>query len=193
MNWLIIVSNITFALIAALLCTLSWKTLKKIKHLNVGKSFWLPVFTSGLLFTICSIITIFNETVFTSTIAVEIEQVAQLIAFCSLSIGIYSYSKMIRKNLPADFTIPDAKSTQHGDVDAYIASTRSVGKKTLTQNNLNIETVSGCNHQLGYLSTFPTNSSLPEECLSCNKVMECKQFNHSKQDPKVTVLSRFHR
>jgi hypothetical protein len=175
MNWLIIVSNITFGLTAALLCTLSWNTLKKIKHLNVGKSFWLPVFMSGLLFAICSIITIFNETFFSSTIAVEIEQVAQLIAFCSLSIGIYSYSKMIRKNLPADFIVPDANSTQHGDMDAYIASTRSVGKKTTTSSNLSIETVSGCNHQLGYLSTFPTNSSLPEECLSCNKVLACKQ------------------
>jgi hypothetical protein len=174
MNWLIIVSNITLGLIAALLCVLSWSTIKKIKHLNVGKSFWVPVFTSSLLFAVCSIITIFNDIFFSSTIAVEIEQVAQLIAFCFLSIGIYSYSKMIRKNLPAKYIVPDTNSTQNDEIDAYIASTRSVSRQTTTSSNLEPETATKCNHQLGYLSTFPDNSSLPDECLSCNKVMECK-------------------
>ena len=174
MNWLIIISNIAFGLIAALLCVLSRSTMKKIKHLNVGKTFWIPVFLSGLLFTICSIITIFNEVFFSLTIAVEIEQVTQLIAFCFLSVGVYSYSRMISKNLPAEYIVPEANSTQHDEMEAYIISTRSADKKA-TSSNLRIETVSGCNHQLGYLSTFPANSSLPEECLSCNKVMECKQ------------------
>jgi hypothetical protein len=174
MNWLIIVSNITFGLIAALLCVLSWSTVKKIKHLNVGKSFWLPVFMSSLLFAVCSIITIFNEIFFSSIIAVEIEQVAQLIAFCSLSIGIYSYSKMIRKNLPAKYIVPDTNSPQHENIDTYAASTRSFSRQTMTSSNLETGTATKCNHQLGYLSTIPDNSFLLDECLSCDKVMECK-------------------
>jgi hypothetical protein len=174
MNWLIIISNIAFAVIAALLCVLSWKTLKKIKRLNVGKSFWLPVLLSGFLFAICSIIAIFNETIFSSTIAVEINQVTQLIAFCFLSVGVYGYSRMIRKNLPAEYLSPDANFAQKGEMPTYAVSPRSYDKDAKTSGNTRTEAASECNHQLGYLSTFPENSSLPEECLSCNKVMECK-------------------
>lgn len=173
MNWLITVSNIAFASIAALLCVLSWKTLKNIRYLNVGKSFWIPAFVSGLLFAVGSIISIINELVLSLTAAVEIVQITELIAFCSLSVGIYSYSRMIRKNLPGKFIIPEAKSTQN-DIDAYIASARSSEKTATALNNVTVETVSGCNHVLGYLSTFPDNTSLPEECLRCDKIMECK-------------------
>jgi hypothetical protein len=175
MDWLIIISNIAFALIATLLSVLGWRTLKNIRYLNVGKSFWIPIVASGLLFAITSIITILNETVLSLTITVEIGQITQLIAFCFLSVGIYSYSRMIRKNLPDKYIVPEANSTQYGKMEAYIAPTQSVEKKTKTSKNLGIEISSECNHQLGYLRTFPTNSSLPEECLSCNRIMECKQ------------------
>jgi hypothetical protein len=175
MNWLIIISNIAFALIATLLSVLGWITLKNIRYLNVGKLFWIPIVVSGFLFSISSIITILNETVLSLTITVEIGQIIQLMAFCSLSVGIYGYSKMIRKNLPEKYIIPETNSTQHGEMETYIAPTRSTEKKIKTSNNLGIETSSKCNHQLGYLRTLPTNSSLPEECLSCKKVMECKQ------------------
>ena len=175
MDWLIIVSNIAFALIATLLSVLGWRTLKNIRYLNVGKSFWIPIVASGLLFAITSIITILNETVLSLTITVEIGQITQLIAFCFLSVGIYSYSRMIRKNLPDKYIVPETSSTQYGKMEAYVTSTQSGEKKTKTSKNLGIETPSECNHQLGYLRTFPPNSSLPEECLSCNKVMECKQ------------------
>jgi hypothetical protein len=173
MNWLITVSNIAFASIAALLCVLSWKTLKNIKYLNVGKSFWIPAFVSGLLFAIGSIISIINELVLSLTVAAEIVQITELIAFCSLSVGIYTYSKMIRKNLPDKYIIQEAKSTKN-DIDAYIASTRSSDKPTTALNNATVETFSRCNHGFGYLSTFPDNASLPEECLSCDRIMDCK-------------------
>jgi len=174
MDWLIIVSNIAFALIATLLSVLGWRTLKNIRYLNVGRSFWIPIVVSGLLFATTSIITILNETVLSLTITVEIGQITQLIAFCSLSVGVYSYSRMIRKNLPDKYIVPETSSTQYGKMEAF-APAQSGEKKTKTSKNLGIETPSECNHQLGYLRTFPPNSSLPEECLSCNKVMECKQ------------------
>ena len=174
MDWLIIVSNTAFALIATLLSVLGWRTLKNIRYLNVGRSFWIPIVVSGLLFATTSIITILNETVLSLTITVEIGQITQLIAFCSLSVGVYSYSRMIRKNLPDKYIVPETSSTQYGKMEAF-APAQSGEKKTKTSKNLGIETPSECNHQLGYLRTFPPNSSLPEECLSCNKVMECKQ------------------
>jgi hypothetical protein len=174
MNWIIIILNITFVSIAALLCVLCWSTLKTIRHLNIGKSFWIPVFVSGILFSIGSITTIFNEVGLLRTSTNEIGQITQLIALCFLSGGIYGYSKSIKKNLSAKLIIPEAISTQNGKTEAHIAPTRSVDKRTMASNNIRIEAAPGCSHQFGYLRTFPITVSLPEECLSCNKVIECK-------------------
>jgi hypothetical protein len=174
MNWLITISNITFASLAILLCVLSWKTLKRIRHLNVGKSFWIPAFVAGLFFAVGSMISILNELVLSLTIAVEIGQITELVAFCFLSVGVYSYSRMIRKNLPAEYVVPEVASSQN-NVDAYIASSRSSGKTAKVSNNGRADNGSGCNHQLGYLRTLADDVSLPEECLSCEKIMECKK------------------
>ena len=175
MNWLIIILNITFALISTLLCALGWSTLKTIRHLNVGKTFWIPVCVAGLFFSIGSITTIFNEVGFSLPSINEIGQIAQLIALCFLSGGIYGYSKSIRKNLSEKFIIPETISTQNGKMEADIAPPPSVDKRTMASNNLRIEAASGCSHHFGYLRTFPINASLPEECLSCDKIMECKK------------------
>lgn len=185
MNWLIIISNITLTSIAASLCVLSWKTMKNIRHLNVGKSFWIPVFVSSLFFAIGSIITIFNELILSLTSIVEIGQITELIAFCSLTVSIYSYSKTIRKNLPEKYIVPEANSTQNGKKEAHIAFTSSFDKTPLVSNNLGIETDSGCHHQLGYLRTIPAHAPLPEECLICDKITECKHSWESMHERKI--------
>ena len=174
MNWLIIISNISFALISTLLCVLGWSTLKTIRHLNVGKTFWIPVCVAGLLFSIGSITTILNEVGLSLPNITEIIQITQLIALCFLSGGIYGYSKNIRKNLSEKFIIPEAISTQNDKMETDIASIPSVDKRTRTSNNLRIKAASGCTHQFGYLSTLPINAPLPEECLSCDKVIDCR-------------------
>jgi len=174
MDWLIIIINITFTSIAILLCVLGWITLKTIRHLNVGKTFWIPVFLSGVLFSIGSITAIFNEVGLSLTSTNEIGLIAQLIALCFLSGGIYGYSKRIRKDLAEKIIIPETISTKNGKMEDYVAPTHSVDKRTTNSNNLKVETASRCNHQLGYLNTFPTKASLPEECLSCDKIIECK-------------------
>jgi len=173
MDWLIITLNITFALISALLCVLGWRTLKTIRHLNVGKTFWIPVCVAGILFSIGSITTIFDEVGLSLPNIIEIGQITQLIALCFLSGGIYGYSKSIRKNLSAKIIIPTATSTQNIKMEA-IAPKPSVNKRKMTSNNLRTKTASGCSHQFGYLHTLPINASLPEECLSCNKIIDCK-------------------
>jgi hypothetical protein len=174
MNWLIVILNITFASTAALLCVLGWKTLKSIRHLNMGKAFWIPVFVSGLFFSIGCIITIFNEVGFSLAISNEIVQFAQLIALCFISGGIYAYSKNIRKNLPEKLIIPEATFAENDKVKVGIMPTPPFDNRIMTSNNLRVETASGCNHQLGYLRTVPINTSLPEECLGCAKIIECK-------------------
>lgn len=169
-NWLILISNIAFTLIAAFLGVLGLNTLKTIKHLNTGKSFWIPIIASSLLFSISSITAIFNEVGFSSTIANEIGQITQLTALCFLSGAIYSYSKLIKRNLSAKYIIfPETTSTKDAEMEAPPAD-----KRALPSDMLRIEAVSGCDHQLGYLRTLPIHASLPEECLSCDKIIECK-------------------
>jgi hypothetical protein len=174
MNWLILISNVTFGLIAILLCALGLNTLKTIRHLNTGKSFWIPVIMSGLLFSISSIITIYNEMGLSLTFINEIGQISQLIALCFLSGGIYSYSRTIRKNLSAKYIIPKMPSAQNDEVEADIPAAPSTNNKVMRPNDSRIEHDSGCNHKLGYLKTLSVNASLPEECLSCDKIIQCK-------------------
>jgi hypothetical protein len=63
-NWLILISDVVFALVASILCRLGLSTIKAIKHLGIGKSFWIPVFLSGTLFLLGSTIRIFNQVAF---------------------------------------------------------------------------------------------------------------------------------
>ena len=174
MNWLIITSNIALASVAALLSVLSWKTMKNIRHLNVGKSFWIPAFLSSLFFATASIATIINESVLPLTSIVESSQILQLTAICSLFVGIYSYTRTIKKNLPKEFIVPEANSPQNGKIETYIASPCSSNKKKSTSKNSGTKLYSECKQYLGYLETIPANESPPEECLSCDKILECK-------------------
>jgi hypothetical protein len=175
MNWFIIISNIAFGLISASLCALGWNTLKAIKYLNVGKLFWIPLFLSSFLFAVSSLITILNDAFLSLTLAFEIEQITQLTALCFLSVGVYSYSKMIKSNMPEKIFTPEENPTQKSKNSPYSPLTSSVYHKEDAPNDFQNSPSSECNHQLGYLATFPANASFPEECLSCDKIMECKQ------------------
>ena len=175
MNWLIIISNIAFCLISASLCALEWNTLKTIKYLNVGKLFWIPLFLSSFLFAISSLITILNDAFLSLTMALEIEQITQLIALCFLSVGIFSYSKIVKRNIPGKNIIPEEIPMQKRKNTPYSPLTTSIYHEKEDSNKAQRRTSSECNHEVGYLATFPANASLPEECLSCNKVIECKQ------------------
>jgi hypothetical protein len=190
-NLIIVSLNVAIASIATLLCVLGLSTLKTIKHLNVGKPFWIPVFVSGLFFLISSITTVLNEAVFSLTSINEIAQIAQLTALCSLSVGIYGYFKRIRTNLSRRIVIPEPVTATDDEIEeeiipesikrqkekmkVQIAPTPSVDKETGPSKSMRIEAASGCNHEFGYLRTFPIDADLPEECLSCIKVIECKR------------------
>jgi hypothetical protein len=175
LNWLIVISNIAFCVISASLCALGWNTLKAIKYLNVGKLFWIPIFLSSVLFAVSSLITILNDVFLSLTTAFEIEQITQLIALCFLSVGIFSYSKIIKRNIPGKNIIPEEIPTQKRKNTPYSPLTTSIYHEKDASNQFQKRTSSECNHEVGYLATFPANASLPEECLSCNKVIECKQ------------------
>jgi hypothetical protein len=174
-NWLVIVSNTAFSAISVSLCVLGWNTLKAIKHLNVGKLFWIPIFLSSVLFAASSLITILNDAFLSLTAVFEIEQITQLIALCLLSVGIFSYSKIIRRNIPKKGIIHEDVPTQKSRNTPYGTVTNSADYERTPFHNSQKTTSSECNHEVGYLAAFPANASLPGECLSCSKVMECKQ------------------
>ena len=36
---------------------------------------------------------------------------------------------------------------------------------------------SRCSHQFGYLRSLPKNASVPQECLTCKKMLECRNIS----------------
>ena len=98
--------EVPLAAIALILTILSYRTLRAIKHLNVGKAFWIPVLMSGIFFFSGSIIAIFSDLGFSFNFIVEISSVSRLLALCILLSGIYMYSRKITKNLAQTFIFP---------------------------------------------------------------------------------------
>ncbi len=101
MNWLIFVSDVAFALIAAILGKLGLSTLKAIRRWGVGKQFWIPVLVSSALFLVGSTVRIVNQVAveldWSLTInTYEIAHVSWLLAFCVLMYGIYNYSRKVK-------------------------------------------------------------------------------------------------
>jgi hypothetical protein len=100
-NLVILFTDILFALVATVLGVLGLGTFKAIKHLGIGKSFWVPIFVSGLLFVFGSAVRIFHEfavelgwsmTIYTD----EIVRVSWLLALCILMGCVYNYSRKVK-------------------------------------------------------------------------------------------------
>ena len=112
MNWVIIALDIMFALIAAVLGILAHGTFKSIKHLGIGKSFWIPIFISGILFVFGSAIRIFHEFAVeynwvAMTYTDEIIRISWLLAITILFGSIYGYSRKVRTAIKV--TTPQAQ------------------------------------------------------------------------------------
>lgn len=178
---MIIGFEVVFASIAAILCILSFRTLRAIKHLGVGKSFWIPVLTSSSLFLITSFVTILNEmNVSPIPQTVTIAQVGRILALCTLSCAIYVYSRRVKASLREEFTIPQQTleelsvqvPLEEKEVEAPIQKRRV--RASLNQDQPIVETATECKHQLGYLRTLPGNAPIPGECFGCDQIIECK-------------------
>ena len=180
MNWLILIPGVIFALVATLLGILGLRTLKVIKHLGTGKSFWMPVFLSGVLFLAGSILTILHEVNFSLTTKTdEVVQISQLLALSILLGGIYSYSRRVSKNFAEKFTIPEKVAEETLKMEAPVAPARPpIQARTIQERIIKAspktETAHECKHQFRYLQTLPRNASIPGECLSCHRIIECK-------------------
>jgi len=176
------------AAIAVALILLSLKTLQAIRHLGVGKSFWMPVAVSGFLFFFGSVTAILFELKFElMPYTDEVVQVSRLLALCILVGGVYSYSRRVTKNLGEKFRIPSRSVQANAEADSEakahvsplvpasaIAPPAQSIPDRIIQESMKKEIVQECKYRFGYLRTLPKDASIPDECLSCDKIIGCK-------------------
>jgi len=181
---LVLILEIVVASVAVALILLSLKTLQAIKHLGVGKSFWMPVAVSGFLFFFGSIIAILFELNFSLTAYTnEVVQISRLLALCNLVSGVYSYSRKVTKNL-GKFTIPEraVKANHAAETEAQVVAPVAQAleppplliRERIVRESPRKEAEPRCRYQFGYLRTLPKGAPIPDECLSCDRIIECK-------------------
>jgi hypothetical protein len=189
MNWLILISAVIFALVATLLGILGYRTFKAIKHLGTGKSFWIPVFLSGVLFLAGSIFTILHEVDFSLTTKTgEVVQISQLLALCILLGGIYSYSRRVSKNFAEKFTIPEKVAEEKPKMEAPVTRALPPIQGRILKENPKTETAQECKHQFRYLQNLPRNASIPTECFSCRRIIQCKHSSEGTSESRTPPL-----
>lgn len=203
---MVLVLEMAVAAVAVALILLSLKTLQAIRHLGVGKPFWTPVAISGFLFFFGSIVAILFELNFTlMPYTDEVVQISRLVALGILVSGVFSYSKRVTRNLGETFTIPvravkaDAEPDEEAEAPASPepaypepASEEPVYPdvpagpveppaesipERIIQEDLETEPVQECKYKFGYLRTLSKDASIPDECYSCDRIIQCR---HSK-------------
>ncbi len=195
---MVLLLEISFASVAIIISVVSLRTLRAIKHLSVGKSFWLPVLFSGILFLAGSVIAVLSELGFSfATHTVEIISICQLSALCFLAGGVYSYSRKITKNLVENFPLPERTLKLEVESNEEPKSSESIVEQL---DEKPVKNEAGCEHHLGYLRTLQKSAHIPEECLGCHRIIECKysivkkaesaskSFNTSKSITSITFL-----
>ncbi len=173
---MVIVLEVPLASIALILSLVSWKTLRTIKHVGVGKSFWVPILFSGIFFLFGSIMAILNDLGLSFVYAGEVSAASKLIALCTLLSGVYTYSRKITENLGMKFTLPTG-----------VAASDSSDEKTEISGSFSEEVSERrpakeleCKYKFGYLQTMPRSAAIPDECLNCHQIIECKHSNLKK-------------
>jgi len=137
----------------------------------------MPVALSGFFFFFGSILAILFELNFTLTeYTNEVVQVSQLLALCILVSGVYSYSRKITRDLGEKFILSEkaAKSDSTVEMEARAVSPPATATERTVKRNFRKESEDGCRYQFGYLRTLPADASIPDECLSCDKIIKCK-------------------
>ena len=188
---MVLVLEVPLAAIALVLSLVSWKTLRAIKHLDVGKAFWIPVLLSGVFFLAGSVVAILNDLglSFTTYIA-EVVAVSRLLALCALVSGVYVYSRKITRNLAEKFTIPTsavALASSSEKVEVSKSNLERVNQKTSAKE---VE----CKYEFGYLQTLPRSAAIPDGCLNCHQIIECKhsylrKAGHKPEEPSSETAS----
>lgn len=179
-NWLIVISDILFASIATILSILGLSTSKAIRHLGIGKSFWIPVFLSSILFLVGSSARIFHNVAvgtYSSPMTINTDQIVDIswvLALCLLTCSIYNYSRKVKTEALTHYFEIDSES------QPQLLREPKGEKKTKKKLPVKGEKDKGipvCPHHLGYLAQIPKDASMPEECLTCPQMLECKNVS----------------
>ncbi len=180
MNWPIFVSDIAFALAAVLVIIIGLSTLKAVKHLGIGKSFWIPVSASGVLFLVGSLFTILNA------VAVELNlspmtwtdqlvHFSWVFALCFLMVSIFSYSRKVKTEARTVYYEVDSEMQPQLKPEPPKAEKKKKKKLLAKPPSLEAEKdIPSCPHYFGYLSKIPEGASVPQECLTCQRMLECR-------------------
>lgn len=168
---MVLVLEVPLAAIALVLSLVSWKTLRAIKHLDVGKSFWIPVLLSGTFFLAGNVVAILNDLGLSfTTYTVEVVAVSRLLALCTLLGGVYTYSRKITKNLAEKFTLPTSAAAIASDNEKVEVSESILERVDEKKSAKDVD----CKYKFGYLQTLPTSAPIPDDCLNCYQIIECK-------------------
>jgi hypothetical protein len=147
---------------------------------------------SSTLFLIGSVVAILFEFGFAIPLIYlttdEFVQLTSIFAICSLVGGIYSYSRQVRSILPKEepellpevkvkLTMapePDANIQKEGEFQEGPYQTTAVVQDEATAAAQPPTESIHCEHELGYLQTLPRDAPLPEECFSCDRIIDCR-------------------
>src|SRR3990172_2355347 len=178
---MVLILEVPLASIAIILSVVSWKTLQAIKHLAVGKAFWIPMMLSGIFFFAGSIVAIFSDLGVWFTATTEVIAMIRLLALSCLAGGVYAYSRKITKNLVEKFTIPVLRTEEKLDEDTMTSQSilNQFDEKPPEKNF-------DCKHRLGYLRSLPRGTLIPEECEGCHRIIDCK-FSLVKETKSTSV------
>lgn len=184
---MVLILEVPLASIAFVLSVISWRTMRSIKHLSVGKSFWIPVLSSSIFFFAGSIVAILSDLGLSFTAySAEIVSASRLLALCILVGGVYAYSRKITKNLGEKLTFParEVEVESNEETETSESIVERLDEKT-------IEKEVECKHQLGYLRSLPRRAHIPEECLGCHRIIECKYsiVKKAKSGPAAPAAS----
>jgi hypothetical protein len=185
---MVLMLDVPLAAIALVLSLVSWKTFRTIKHLNVGKSFWIPILLSGTFFLAGNVVAILNDLgISFAAYTAETVAVSELIALCTLLSGIFMYSRKITKNLAEKFTLPTSTTAMTAEEEKVEVSVTEYNLRRVSEkaSRTGIE----CKHKFGYLQTLPRSAAIPDECLNCHKIIECKHVYLRKTEQKPAVAS----
>jgi len=183
---MVLIFEVPLAAVALVLSVLSFKTLQTIKHLGVGKSFWIPVLTSGIFFFVGSILAILNDLGFSFAYIVEISSISRLLALCTLLGGIYIYSRTITKNLGEKFMLPHPPKAIEIETEETSEAPKPIPEKLDEKKSAkNVD----CKFNFGYLQTLSKSTPIPDECLSCDRIIECKHTYLRKPRQQSTDVS----
>jgi hypothetical protein len=182
---MVLILEVPLAAIALILALVSWKTLRAIKHLDIGRSFWIPMLLSGNFFLAGSFVSILNDLGLSFAYVVEVASVSRLLALCVLLGGVYMYSRKIMKNLSEKLTLPASAVPPESNREEVPTSGTILERADEKASAKEVD----CRYRFGYLQTLPRSASIPDDCLNCHQIIECKHTYLRKTGRKPTAPS----